>query len=142
MQVTCCHPQRSDEMSLFQAMPNFLAPSGLPLPAPSNSTPDSSNSIALSAAPSVSSKPACDDAPVMISVPSEDQSCPSPPSHNDFLQHVAKSDDSIEKLSYLKTIKGPGVVSPPPLAKYKKPTPIVPHRPGERYPLGIPYFPY
>ena len=33
------------------------------------------------------------------------------------------------------------VVSPPPLSKYKKPPPVVPHRPGDRYPLGIPYCP-
>jgi hypothetical protein len=31
------------------------------------------------------------------------------------------------------------IVPPPPLAKYRKPAPVIPHRPGERYPLGIPY---
>ena len=75
------------------------------------------------------------------------------PSTNDILKRIVKADDGIKKKSRLpqsngtddhqphfKRIKGT-IVPPPPLSKYKRPPPIVPHRPGERYPLGMPYDP-
>lgn len=68
------------------------------------------------------------------------------PSHNDILKRIVKADDAIKKRSsssgspttHFKGVKGT-IVPPPPLSKYKRPPPIVPNRPGERYPLGIPY---
>jgi hypothetical protein len=66
---------------------------------------------------------------------------------SDILKRIVKADnDGIKKKQRLennahhfKAIKG-NVVPPPPLSKYKRPPPIIPNRPGERYPLGIPYF--
>src|SRR5271169_1639185 len=72
------------------------------------------------------------------------------PSQNDILKRIVKADDGIKKKStqhnaHFKTVnkgsKRGNVVPPPPLSKYKRPPPIVPHRPGDRYPLGIPYTP-
>lgn len=68
------------------------------------------------------------------------------PSHNDILKRIVKADDGIKKKStqhngHFKSSKRGNVVSPPPLSKYKRPPPMVPNRPGDRYPLGIPYFP-
>src|SRR5271170_5001202 len=73
------------------------------------------------------------------------------PSQNDILKRIVKADDGIKKKStqhnahYKKSVykasKRGNVVPPPPLSKYKRPPPIVPNRPGDRYPLGIPYTP-
>jgi hypothetical protein len=61
------------------------------------------------------------------------------PSQNDILRRIVKADNNgIKKKSHhFKGMKG-SIVPPPPLSKYKRPPPIVPNRPGERYPLGIP----
>jgi hypothetical protein len=72
------------------------------------------------------------------------------PSQNEILRRIVKSEDTGSKKRKAKTItfrqhlsgkKDPNVIAPPPLSKYKKPPHIVPHRPGDRYPLGIPYAP-
>jgi len=62
------------------------------------------------------------------------------PSQNDILRRIVKADNNAikKKSHHFKGMKG-SVVPPPPLSKYKRPPPIVPNRPGERYPLGIPY---
>jgi len=75
---------------------------------------------------------------------------PSRPSQNDILKRIVKADDGIKKksnhhhnhhhhsLPINKGISRATIVPPPPLSKYKRPPPIIPHRPGDRYPLGIP----
>lgn len=66
------------------------------------------------------------------------------PPQDDVLKRTTKTDDGIRKKKthhHFKTLKGATVVPPPPLSKYKRPPPIVPNRPGDRYPLGIPYRP-
>ena len=77
-------------------------------------------------------------------------------SYNDtLLPRIVKSEDNAavkkrksKAITFRQHLPGPtrdkkesDVVSPPPLSKYKKPPPVVPHQPGDRYPLGIPYSP-
>ena len=66
---------------------------------------------------------------------------PSRPSQNDILRRIVKADDEgikkRNKQHQFKGLKGT-IVPPPPLSKYKRPPPIIPNRPGERYPLGMP----
>jgi hypothetical protein len=67
-------------------------------------------------------------------------STPARPPSNDILKRIIKSDGGIKKKSHPHAkSKGGDIVPPPPLSKYKRPPPIVPHKPGERYALGIPY---
>jgi hypothetical protein len=73
-------------------------------------------------------------------------SIPRPATQNDILKRIIKTDGDggIKKKQrpannahHFKSVKG-NIVPPPPLSKYKRPPPIIPNRPGERYPLGIP----
>ena len=104
--------------------PQFLSPTAPPSQSPSDSQ--------MNGAPSPP--------------PSLGTSCPQSPPKDDVLHRIVKNEGAIKKKSknnnhahHFKTIKGGTFVPPPPLSKYKRPAPIIPKRPGDRYPLGIPY---
>lgn len=92
--------------------------------------------------PSTSAPLPPDNEPRSLTPPASSNSV----AQNDILKRIVKADNNgIKKKQRLennahhfKAIKG-SVVPPPPLSKYKRPPPIIPNRPGERYPLGIPY---
>src|SRR5579859_8041758 len=138
MRLTCRPPERTKAKHTefhhhrMTAIPTSLTPT-LPLPPPSvlmTSTDSSPTPPQFFSAP-----------PVKSYVSSPPPPPPSVPSQNDILRRIVKADDGIKKKKKKDNrhkFKS-DIVPAPPLSRYKRPAPIVPNRPGDRYPLGIPY---
>jgi hypothetical protein len=153
MRLTCRPPERTKakhndfHQQRMTAIPTSIAPS-VPSPNPIPSTPVHQPGAPpqfFSAPPVLSGVPFLDSSPPAVDSP---RSVPRPmhngassrATHNDPLRRIVKTDDGIKKKKKLHfKIRKDGIVPPPPLSKYKRPPPIVPNRPGDRYPLGIPY---
>src|SRR5271154_242681 len=150
MRLTCRPPERTKPKQ-----PDLHPPSMTAIPTPIPSTAPLSPSLATTPMSLPPPTPQFFSAPPVLSRdPKPYRSSPivAPrPSQNDILKRIVKADDGIKKKStqhnahYKKSVnkasKRGNVVPPPPLSKYKRPPPIVPNRPGDRYPLGIPYTP-
>jgi len=143
MRLTCRPPERLKtkindyNYPLMTAIPPLpastspvvVSPPSLPA-TPLATAPTPSQFLPLSAPPVLPIEPR----------PYQPSSTPARPPSNDILKRIIKSDGGIKKKSHSHTkSKGGDIVPPPPLSKYKRPPPIVPHKPGERYALGIPY---
>lgn len=146
MRLTCRPPERTKATKLNDFSHSRIT--AIPLSMTSTVPPPSS----LTATPVTlpPQPPQFFSAPPVVSRdPKPCRTSPPPssrPTQNDILKRIVKADDGIKKKSqqqsqqphHFKGMKGT-IVPPPPLSKYKRPHPIVPHQPGERYPLGMPY---
>jgi hypothetical protein len=152
MRLTCRPPERTKAKhndfhhQRMAPIPTSIAPA-VPPPHPLPSTPARQPSVSpqfFSAPPVLSSVPFVDqsppnlDSPLSLPQPTQNGAS-SGPGHNDVLRRIVKTDDGIKKKKLHFKVRKDGIVPPPPLSKYKRPPPIVPNRPGDRYPLGIPY---
>jgi len=143
MRLTCRPPERLKTMNndyhhpVMTAIPPLAAstspvvvsPPSLPA-TPLPPVPPASQYLPQSAPPVLPIEPK----------PCQPSSTPTHPPSNDILKRIIKSEGGIKKKSHSHAkSKGGDIIPPPPLSKYKRPPPIIPHKPGERYPLGIPY---
>src|SRR5277367_34869 len=146
MRLTCRPPERT---KLKQ--PDVHHPSMTAIPTPVPSTVPLSPSLTTTPLSLPPQTPQFFSAPPVLSrdpKPYRSSGVVAPrPNQNDILKRIVKADDGIKKKTkqhnahYKSVNKGSkrgNVISPPPLSKYKRPPPILPHRPGDRYPLGIP----
>src|SRR5271170_7632016 len=149
MRLTCRPPERTKPKQ-----PDLHPPSMTAIPTPIPSTAPPSPPLTTTPMSLPPPTPQFFSAPPVLSRdPKPYRSSPvvAPrPSQNDILKRIVKADDGIKKKSTQhnahykgvnKVSKRGNIIPPPPLSKYKRPPPIVPHRPGDRYPLGIPYTP-
>src|SRR5271170_408070 len=150
MRLTCRPPERTKPKQ-----PDLHPPSMTAIPTPIPSTAPPSPPLTTTPMSLPPPTPQFYSAPPVLSrdpKPYRSSLVVSPrPNQNDILKRIVKADDGIKKKkstqhnahykSVNKGSKRGNVVPPPPLSKYKRPPPMVPHRPGDRYPLGIPYAP-
>ena len=157
MRLTCRPPERTktktNDLHHHQRM------TAIPIPSMTSNLPPSP-SLTTTPVTLAPTSPQFFSAPPIMTRDQQQQQLPSPqpipyrtsspplpsrPSQNDILKRIVKADDGIKKKPnhhhnhVNKGVNRATIIPPPPLSKYKRPPPIVPHRPGERYPLGIPY---